>query len=88
MSSGNANVGASDVVSVLLALEPDPELDAEAGQRLTRQLRTELAELDIESVDLAAAGTAPDGAKGADPVKYLWLDFQAFAMIPLRPASP
>ena len=45
-----------------------PELDSEAGERLTRQLRAELVELDIESVDLAADGSAPDGAKGTDPV--------------------
>lgn len=68
MSSGNADASASDVVRVLLVLTPDPELDPEAGERLTRQLRAELAELDIESVDLAAGGIAPDGAKGTDPV--------------------
>ncbi len=68
MSSGNADASASDVVSVQLVLTPDPELDSEAGERLTRQLRAELAELDIESVCLAADGAAPDGAKGTDPV--------------------
>jgi hypothetical protein len=35
---------------------------------LARRLRAELAELDVESLALAAAGTAPDGAKGADAV--------------------
>jgi hypothetical protein len=30
--------------------------------------RAELAELDIESVDLVADGIAPDGVKGTDPV--------------------
>ncbi|MGQ0778852.1 MAG: effector-associated constant component EACC1 [Pseudonocardiales bacterium] len=68
MNSANGASGASDVVSVLLVLRPDPELDSEAGERLTHQLRAELAELDIESVDLAADGAAPDGAKGTDPV--------------------
>lgn len=68
MSSGNADVNTSDVVSVLLVLEPDPELDSEAGERLTRQLRAELAELDIESVGFASSEAAPDGAKGTDPV--------------------
>ncbi|MGH3874181.1 MAG: effector-associated constant component EACC1 [Pseudonocardiaceae bacterium] len=59
---------AGDGVRVLLVLTPDPELDPEAGERLTRQLCAELAELDIESVGLASSGTAPDGAKGTDPV--------------------
>ncbi len=68
MSNSNEDARASDVVSVLLVLTPDPELDSEAGERLTRQLRAELAELDIESADLAAGGIAPDRAKGTDPV--------------------
>ncbi len=70
MSSGNEDASASDVVSVLLVLTPDPELelDSEAGERLTRQLRAELAELDVESADLAVGGIAPEGAKGTDPV--------------------
>ena len=68
MGSGHGDAGAGDVVSMLLVLTPDPELDLEAGQRLARQLRAELAELDIESVGLAGGGSAPDDAKGADPV--------------------
>jgi len=57
----------SDVVAVRLTLEPDSRLDPEAYERLTRQLRRELRELDVESVRLVTAGTAPDGAKG-DPI--------------------
>jgi hypothetical protein len=56
------------VVSVWVLLKPDPELDPEAGERLTRQLRAELAELDVESVKLAAEGTPPANAKGTDAV--------------------
>ena len=55
-------------MNLLLVLEPDPELDPEACERLIRQLRAELVELDVESVVPAMGGTAPDGAKGADPV--------------------
>jgi hypothetical protein len=55
-------------VNLLLVLEPDPGLDPDACERLTRQLRTELVELDVESVVPAMGGTAPDGAKGTDPV--------------------
>ena len=68
MSSSDGDEGAGGIVNLLLVLEPDPELDPEACERLTRQLRTELAELDVESVGLAAGGTVPDGAKGTDPV--------------------
>lgn len=68
MSSSHGDADAGDVVSVLLVLTPDPELDLAAGERLTRQLRAELAELDIESVGLVGGGTVPDGAKGTDPV--------------------
>ena len=68
MSSSDGEAGAGDIVNLLLVLEPDPELDPEACERLTRQLCSELAELDVESVGLAAGGTVPDGAKGTDPV--------------------
>jgi hypothetical protein len=52
---------------VHLTLEPDLELDPEESERLTRQLRAELAELDVESVDAPVVGMVPEGAKG-DPV--------------------
>ncbi|MDQ3274559.1 MAG: hypothetical protein M3Q39_05885 [Actinomycetota bacterium] len=68
MSSSDGDAGAGGIVNLLLVLEPDPELDPEASERLTYRLRAELAELDIESVRLAAGGIAPDGAKGTDPV--------------------
>lgn len=48
MGSGGENVGADRVVSLLLVVEPDPELDPDVGERLARRLR---AELDVESVD-------------------------------------
>jgi hypothetical protein len=68
MDSGGTGVDDNGVVEVLLVLEPDPEVDPEAHERLTRQVRAEIAELDIESVSTLAAETAPVGAKGADPV--------------------
>jgi len=46
-----------------LALEPEPVADAEEADRLGRQLRRELRELDVDDVR-AADGTAPPGAKG------------------------
>jgi len=39
------------------------EIDA-----LTRQLLSELRDLDIESADLVRGGSAPDGTKAVDPV--------------------
>jgi hypothetical protein len=68
MGSGVGDVSADRVVSVLLVVEPNPELGPDAGERLTRRLRAELAELDVESVALAVDEAAPAGAKGADAV--------------------
>ncbi|MEY9997117.1 hypothetical protein ABIE67_009149 [Streptomyces sp. V4I8] len=68
MRSDHTDQWAGDVVNVLLVVAPDPELDPEKGERLTRRLRAEIAELDIESVRPAPGGAAPDGAKGTDAV--------------------
>jgi hypothetical protein len=63
---GRQDARVGGVVSVLLVVGPDPEWDPEAGERLMRQLRAEIVELDVESVRPAPAGAAPAGAKG-DP---------------------
>jgi hypothetical protein len=55
-------------VDVLVVLEPDAESDEEEAERLSRALRAELVELDIDSVRAAAAESVPQGAKAADPV--------------------
>lgn len=55
-------------VMLRLLLTPDPEVDAEMADRLTRQLRAEIAGLDIESLDFVTGRSTPRGAKGADPV--------------------
>lgn len=55
-------------MQVLLSIAFDPELDSEPAERLVRQLRAEISELDVESVGPAPAGTPPDGAKGTDAV--------------------
>jgi hypothetical protein len=57
--------GARDV---RLVLRPDPELDAETCDRLTRQLRSEIAQLDVDSARLDAAGPPPEGAKAGEAV--------------------
>ncbi len=55
------------VVSLRVELGADPDSDDEERDRMTRQLRAELADLDVESVTLAPGGPTPHGAKG-DPV--------------------
>jgi hypothetical protein len=62
--------GEVSVVRLVLTLAPDPEqeLDDEGCERLTRQLRAELAVLDVDSIDSVIGIAAPDGAKAADPV--------------------
>ncbi|WP_218825284.1 effector-associated constant component EACC1 [Streptosporangium subroseum] len=51
-----------------LVVVPDADVEPEEVERLTRQLRTELAELDVESIGWAADDVVPAGAKGSDPV--------------------
>ncbi|WP_218034456.1 effector-associated constant component EACC1 [Acrocarpospora corrugata] len=55
-------------MSLSLIVHVDPELDLERGEGLVRRLRGELTELDVVSVAPVAAGSVPEGAKGADPV--------------------
>lgn len=68
MRRNPANQRADDVMEVLLVIAPDPELDPEAGERVTRRLRTEIADLDVESVRSGPSAPAPDAAKGTDAV--------------------
>jgi hypothetical protein len=62
MSAGNAAGG--NQRALVLALELDPEADAEEAERLGQQLRREIAQLDVEDVGPAFPAAAPDGAKG------------------------
>lgn len=50
---------------LLLALELDPEADTEETERLGRQLRADLTQLDVEAVNPATTAVVPEGAKGA-----------------------
>lgn len=52
----------------ILTIDAGGELDADQLDRLTRQLRSELLELDTESVDLMKSGTPPAGTKSAEAV--------------------
>lgn len=49
-----------------LELDVGPDADAEEVDELTRRLRRELLELDVESVDLSRAGPPPPGARAVD----------------------
>ena len=44
----------------------DPEADRETLDALTRSLRNELLELDVDSVTQPSGGPAPDGSKGLE----------------------
>lgn len=49
-------------------LHADPDIDAEEMAKLTRRLRGELLDLDVNAVQPAVSGEAPDDAKGVDPL--------------------
>jgi len=55
------------------------ETDAEELDRLTRQLRDEIAEVGVESLEMTRAGPPPPGAKSADA---LTLGALAIAVLP------
>ncbi len=54
----------SDQRSLLLMLELEPDVDSGEAERLGRQLRAELTQLDIEAVRPATITDVPEGAKG------------------------
>lgn len=53
---------------LILLVEPEPDADPDEVDRLVRQLRTDLKNLDIESVTSVSTEETPPGAKGVDPV--------------------
>jgi len=55
---------------LMLNIDAGPEADAEELEQLTRQLRGELTELDVETVNLIRGGAAPRGAKVGDPITW------------------
>ena len=58
---------ASDRVAIELAGDFDPE----TLERLTDELRAELLELDVDAVEPAPAGPAPDGSRAAAELAQL-----------------
>ena len=59
--------------SVLLVLEPEAGADPEETERLGRQLRAALWELDVEDVSAVPDGAVPEGAKGDAVSVAQWL---------------
>ncbi|MFG3297059.1 hypothetical protein ACGF3G_50880 [Streptomyces sp. NPDC048179] len=57
-----------NVMEVLLVVAPDPDLEPETRERVSRRLRTEIADLDVESIRLGPGASTPDSAKGGDAV--------------------
>jgi hypothetical protein len=55
----------SDQRDLLLVLDLEPEAGPDEAERLGRQLRAELAQLDVEAVKPATISDVPEGAKGA-----------------------
>lgn len=53
---------------LVLSIKADPETDAEELEELTRQLREEIMELDVESADFAGVEEVPAGAKVVEPI--------------------
>jgi hypothetical protein len=72
--SGQAERRTIGTVELTVVLEPDPDTDPEDRERLGRQLRDELRELDVDEVATVESAPAPPGAKsGAAASVTEWL---------------
>ncbi|MBV9767672.1 MAG: hypothetical protein JOZ48_22725 [Acidobacteriaceae bacterium] len=68
MAKHSVDRGSDSVLrDLLLVVESEPDVDPDEVDRLVRQLRAELTDLDVESVALVTSESAPLGAKGGDP---------------------
>lgn len=54
---------------LLVTLDAEPDTDAEDLERLTRQLREELVELDVQA-DWMTGGPVPVNTKAGDPITW------------------
>jgi len=55
-----------DAADLGLAVDAGPGADPDELERLAQGLRAELLELDVETVEPAAAGAAPDGSRAVE----------------------
>jgi hypothetical protein len=60
-------------VELSVVLEPDPDTDPEDRERLGRQLRDELRDLDVDDVAPVESGPPPPGSKGVGMALTEWL---------------
>ncbi len=59
-----------EATKLLIKINPSPDVDLEELEKLTRKLRQELLELDIESADFVVQGEKLVGAKAGDPINW------------------
>lgn len=58
----------SNLIQLTLLIDAGADAHAEELDRLTRQLRDEILEIEVESVELVKGPQAPEGTKSVDPV--------------------
>jgi len=56
-------------IQLTVTLDAEPDTDAEDLERLTRQLRDELSELDVQA-NFVAGGPAPANTKAGDVIEW------------------
>jgi len=56
----------AEAADLELAIDAGPGADEEELERLARSLRAELLQLDVDAVEPAATGPAPDGARAVE----------------------
>ena len=56
-------------IQLIVTLDAKPDTDAGDLERLTRQLRDELSELDVQA-DLVTGGSAPANTKAGDVIEW------------------
>lgn len=74
----------SQPATLLLQVNVGDDADAEERDYLTRQLLTEVRDLDVESADLVSGGDVPEGAKAAEA---LTMGTLAVAVLPATMAK-
>ena len=60
----------NETAQIILNINAGSEADEQELEMLSRQLREELMELDVESVDLVRVGEKPVGAKVGEPISW------------------
>ena len=72
------------ITDLVLQIDTGEDADADELDRLTRQLRDEIWELDVESAELVKAGPAPEGTKAVEAMTLGALAVAGRLPCPLR----